>query len=158
MPKIKNIIIFLVIGGIFTSIYFFYMKSRSGGGDKSAIVSTSSAPVAPFPGKQDEAAGKEVAQDFINLLLSVQTIQLNDAIFTDEAFQSLDGSNSITLVPDGNEGRPNPFAKFGADSIEMPADALKDEDDGGLELSDLESDLGSSSDVEAEIDSGELPN
>ena len=57
-----------------------------------------------------------VAKDFLTLLLSVKNIKLDDAIFFDVAFNSLHDS-SITLIPDGTEGRPNPFAQFGNDNV-----------------------------------------
>ena len=47
---------------------------------------------------------------------TVKNIKLNDAIFSDVTFNSLRDS-SITLTPDGNEGRPNPFAQFGNENI-----------------------------------------
>jgi hypothetical protein len=60
-----------------------------------------------------------VAKDFFALLLNVKNIKLDDAILSDPAFLSLRDS-SIVLVPDGNEGRPNPFAKFGNDAVVIP--------------------------------------
>ena len=61
----------------------------------------------------DEVASLD--QDFLPMLLSVKTIRLDDSIFSDPAFMSLvDGS--IELIPEGNEGRPNPFAPLGAEN------------------------------------------
>ncbi|KKQ02342.1 MAG: hypothetical protein US18_C0006G0011 [Parcubacteria group bacterium GW2011_GWB1_36_5] len=112
MPKIKNIIIFLAIGAIFVSIYIFYIKPPS---EEVAVLVSSS----KTPGISDTVAedtNPKVAQDFLNLLLSIKSIKLNDAIFSDKAFINLHDS-SIVLIPDGNEGRPNPFAKFGNDVV-----------------------------------------
>ena len=56
-------------------------------------------------------------QDFLTLLLSVKSISLDKdvAIFSDNAFIGLHDS-SIILVPDGTEGRVNPFAPLGTDA------------------------------------------
>ncbi len=112
MPKIKNIIIFLVIAAIFVFIYFYFIKKSPN--DSATLVSTSSAPVAKSASSGDVKIS--ATKDFLTLLLSVKNIKLNDAIFSDVAFTSLDGSHSITLTPDGNEGRPNPFAPIGSDA------------------------------------------
>ena len=55
-------------------------------------------------------------QDFLSLLLNVKSIKLDSTIFDDPAFLSLYDS-SITLTPDGTEGRVNPFAPLGADVV-----------------------------------------
>lgn len=62
------------------------------------------------------ATQSTVAQDFLPILLSVKSLKLDDSIFSDPAFLTLYDS-SIILVPDGNEGRPNPFAPIGSDII-----------------------------------------
>lgn len=110
MPTIKNIIIFVAIGTVFALIYFFYIKKSPE--DEALLVSTSATSVVAETAITGENAS--VAQDFLTLLLSVKDIKLNDAILSDPAFLSLDGSHSITLVQDGTEGRPNPFAPLGA--------------------------------------------
>jgi len=112
MAKIKNIIIFVVIAAIFASIYFFYIKKSSK--TTSVSVSTSSMPIT-VSNTASMDANKKVAQDFLDLLLNIKSIKLNDDIFSDIAFTSLYDS-SIILVPDGNEGRINPFAPIGTDS------------------------------------------
>ena len=111
MPKIKNIIIFIAIGTIFVLIYIFFIKPAPK--DAATLISSSGTSVVSntVAGNTNEA----IAQDFLSLLLNVKNIKLDDAIFSDVAFISLDDSNSITLIPDGTEGRINPFAKFGND-------------------------------------------
>jgi hypothetical protein len=116
MPKIKNIIIFLVIGAIFVAIYVFYIRSSAPTPDLVSSTTTT-APIAPSALVSSTGAVDEdgtVAREFLNLLLSVKSIKLNDTIFSDVAFKSLHDS-TITLIPDGNEGRPNPFATLGND-------------------------------------------
>ena len=114
-PKIKNIIIFVAIGAVLVLIYIFFIKPAP---DQGSLVSSNT--VLPnvntsgvdtsFPN-----GATSVTQDFLTLLLNVKNIKLDDTIFSDPAFNSLHDS-SITLTPDGTEGRPNPFAQFGNDS------------------------------------------
>ncbi len=104
MPNIKNIIIFVAIGTAFALIYIFFIKPSP---DDAALVSSLADPTALSV--ETEGNDPAVTKDFLNLLLSVKNIKLNDAIFSDGAFLNLHDS-SITLVPDGNEGRVNPFA------------------------------------------------
>ena len=116
MPKIKNIIIFVAIGAIFVFIYFYFIKSKE---ETAGLVSSTTAvvPSAPMATAPLGGASGNVEKDFLTLLLGVRGIKLDDAIFTDAAYESLDGTHSITLVPDGNEGRSNPFAPLGSDSL-----------------------------------------
>ncbi|HTE48965.1 MAG TPA: hypothetical protein VK675_03605 [Candidatus Paceibacterota bacterium] len=113
MPKIKNIIIFLVIGAAIAAIYIFFIKPSPQ--DSATLVSSSGTPAVPNLATGDTNATE--AQDFLNLLLNVRNIKLNSTIFSDNAFISLHDS-SITLTPDGNEGRVNPFARIGFDDVD----------------------------------------
>lgn len=120
MPKIRNIIIFIVIAAAFILIYIFFIKPSSQ--EANLVTSTPSAslpdmnnsPLSSDTGNTSDTS--LVARDFLALLLNVKNIKLNDAIFSDPTFGSLRDS-SIVLVPDGTEGRPNPFAQFGNDNI-----------------------------------------
>jgi len=122
MPKIKNILIFVAVGIILVLIYVFFVKQPTDGNSNSALVSSSG-----FSAVTNTVAGptsSNVTQDFLNLLLSVKSIKLDAAIFSDVAFINLDGSHSINLIPDGNEGRPNPFAPIGSDNIVPPVSII----------------------------------
>ena len=112
MPKIKNIIIFIAIGVAIALIYIFFIKPSPE--DSATLISSSGAPEVPNPASLDTSAIPTA--DFLNLLLNVRNIKLNNAIFSDNAFKSLRDS-SIILIPDGNEGRVNPFAPIGLDDI-----------------------------------------
>ncbi|MEK7539348.1 MAG: hypothetical protein AAB595_01780 [Patescibacteria group bacterium] len=116
MPKLKNIIIFLTIGAVFVFIYFFYIKGSSSKDGAPLVSSSSGSPVAN--GTEGDV-NSSITQDFLALLLNVKNIKLDDAIFSDNAFTSLHDS-SITLTPDGTEGRPNPFAPLGTDVVIPP--------------------------------------
>lgn len=112
-PKIKNIIIFVGIGVVLILVYVFLIKGNSST-DQASLTSTTGNGVVPVSGPVDE--NSQIAQDFLTLLLNVKGITLNDSIFSDDAFKSLKDS-SIELTPDGTEGRPNPFAPIGADTV-----------------------------------------
>jgi hypothetical protein len=93
-------------------IYFFVIKKPS---DESSL--TSSAPA--DTGVSTSGQNIEVDQNFIADLQSVKSIRLDDAIFSDPAFATLRDS-SIILIPDGTEGRPNPFAPIGFENSVTP--------------------------------------
>lgn len=117
MPKIRNIIIFTAIAVALILIYIFFIKSPS---DQPNLVTSSNTSLPDVGGTTSGANTMDktslVAKDFLTLLLNVKNIKLNDAIFSDQSFSSLRDS-SITLTPDGTEGRPNPFAQFGNDAV-----------------------------------------
>jgi len=119
MPSIKNIIIFISIGAIIALAYVFLIKSPAPEVDN--LISTQSSGT-PSATTSDSSFSPVVAQDFLILLLSVKNIKLDDAIFSTEGFTSLRDS-SIILTPDGNEGRPNPFAPIGSDLVATPISA-----------------------------------
>lgn len=122
MPKMKNILIFILVAAVIAAVYIFFFKKpaqESG----SALVSTAGSAALPLTPAVGNASAGNVTQDFLNLLLSVKEIKLDDSIFKDIAFQSLDGTHSITLTPDGTEGRPNPFAPIGSDIVTPPPSA-----------------------------------
>ena len=123
MPKIRNIIIFIVIGAALVLVYIFFIKP-SDQSETPSLVSSSSSAVTNTAVLADNSA---VAQEFLTLLLSVRSIKLNDAIFSDKAFDAL-LETPVNLVQDGTEGRPNPFAPLGSDVIIPQSGAPEDEE------------------------------
>ena len=122
MPKIKNIIIFTAIAVAFILIYIFFIRPSP---EEENLVLSPGAAMLPDIGGATASGSAQVtaplvAKDFLSLLLSVKNIKLDDAILSDPAFLTLRDS-SIVLTPDGNEGRPNPFAQFGNDAVATPA-------------------------------------
>ena len=111
MPKIKNIIIFAVIAVVVILIYVYFIKPSP---ELPTLVSSQVTTVADSTNGLSSDNNSAVAGEFLALLLNVKSIKLNDAIFSDNAFISLHDS-SITLIPDGTEGRVNPFAPLGSD-------------------------------------------
>ncbi len=128
-PKIKNILIFVGIGGVLFGGYFFFM-----GREEAATSNLVSTPVSILPGTVPPVttnSAPAMGGDFLAILLNVKNLKLDDKIFSDPAFQSLTDS-SITLIQDGNEGRANPFAPLGSDLI-----AVIEENDDLTGISDL---------------------
>ncbi len=114
--KIKNILIFLGIGLALIVVYFLVFKKVPA---TPALISTSLNPVTT----NTVSPASTVGQDFLTVLLDVKNIQIDDSIFKDQAFLSLNDS-SILLVPDGTEGRANPFAPLGSDTSVLPTDNI----------------------------------
>jgi hypothetical protein len=115
-PKVKNIIIFSVLGLALVLVYIFFIKKTPE--DTASIVSTSPAAEESVLPVSTEPTG--VGEGFLSLLLSVKSIKLDDTIFSGPAFASLKDS-SIVLVQEGNEGRPNPFAPIGYEASFLSA-------------------------------------
>jgi len=118
MPKIKNIIIFIAIALVIFLIYLFFTKPSE---EEPSLVSSETNVTLPnmdgsTPNPSISNTNSEVAKDFLVIFSNIKNLKLNDAIFSDPAFISLHDS-SIVLIPDGTEGRPNPFAPIGNDSI-----------------------------------------
>jgi hypothetical protein len=119
MPKLRNIIIFVAIGALVVLAYIFFIAKPSA---PEADLVTS--PNAALPNINDTGAyagtvsgdDSKIAGNFLSLLLSVKSIKLDDSIFSNPAWANLKDS-SIELTPDHTEGRPNPFAPFGADNV-----------------------------------------
>ncbi len=115
--KIKNIIILVVVAIVLILIYIFFIKK---GPVAASLTSSTGASLTP-----DATSGNgtpNTNDEFVSILLSVKNLKLDDSIFKDPAFLSLQDS-SITLIQDGTEGRPNPFAPIGTEitpSITIP--------------------------------------
>ena len=93
---------------IFAYVYFLKPSPE----EDSLVSSTGLSAIPASPTEGNESPDK----DFLPLLLSVKNIRLNDAIFSDPSFTALTDS-SIELLPEGNEGRPNPFAPLGSENL-----------------------------------------
>lgn len=118
LSKIKNAIIFLGIGAVLVGGYLLFGRSKAPEPD---LVSSSGINAITNEGELS-SEDSEIARELLGVLLNVKSIRLEDSIFNDEAFMSLRDS-SILLVPDGNEGRPNPFAPIGSDLSAVPINA-----------------------------------
>jgi hypothetical protein len=140
--NIKNIIIFVIILIIVAvGYYLFFGKTSSLTGvapSSSLQTSTGQVPIDSVidPNSMTTIDASQISQEFVNQLLNLQAIKLNDDIFSSLAFQSLQDF-SIVLVQPGNEGRPNPFAPFGSDD-ENP-DATTTPVDSGIVVTPVDS-------------------
>ncbi len=99
----------MVIGGVLVGGYLLFVKKPT---QAPGLVSSSE--VATETGDTLKEEDSVIAKELLGVLLNVKNIRLNDSIFNEEAFTSLQDS-TILLVPDGTEGRPNPFAPIGND-------------------------------------------
>lgn len=113
--KIKNIIILVAIGLVLVLVYFFFIKKAP---EEPALVS-SNADGTIVDNSVANSNSSALTKEFLTLLLNVKSININDQIFSDPAFSSLIDS-SISILNDGNEGRPNPFAPIGSDLTITP--------------------------------------
>ena len=98
-----------MIGGVLVGGYLLFVKKPT---QAPGLVSSSE--VATETGDTLKEEDSVIAKELLGVLLNVKNIRLNDSIFNEEAFTSLQDS-TILLVPDGTEGRPNPFAPIGND-------------------------------------------
>ncbi|MFA6520557.1 MAG: hypothetical protein WCT44_03050 [Candidatus Paceibacterota bacterium] len=136
MAKIRNIIIFVIILAAIFLGYLYFIKPP---GDEANLVSSSSSSKLPnIDGSVDNNTKTDgqtslVAKDFLALLLNVRNIKLDDSVLSDPAFLNLQDS-SIILTQDGTEGRPNPFAQFGNDTVSTAPVTPQD----NLDLSDID--------------------
>lgn len=108
--KIKNILIFVVLGGILVAGYVVFMQKP-----KEAALVSNTTPITNTEGATPNSESSQLNQDFLGLLFSVKSINLDATVLETESFNSLKDS-SIILIPDGTEGRPNPFAPIGTDN------------------------------------------
>ncbi len=139
--KIKNIILFVGIGAALVVGYLMFFKPKpatpnlvtgTAGTTQNAVSTTNS------PATDKAKENSDLAKQFLSLLLSVRSINLDNQIFADPAFISLKDS-TIVLVNDGTEGRPNPFAPIGSDAL--PASAVFFEDAGNTQQNDTQNNL-----------------
>lgn len=125
---LKSFILIVVVLAVGFAMYFFLFAKKepvNNSPTNSSLQSSSGAPVTGIvrqtPTSSIEAS--KIGQEFINQLLNLQAIKLNDEVFSSLAFQSLEDF-TIVLVQPGNEGRPNPFAPFGADNTDPDPSSL----------------------------------
>lgn len=109
-PLLKNILIFV---GIFILLVVGYAVFFGGKSATPALVTTggtTGASSATAVGGQNG-----VGAQFLTTLLNLRNIKLDDSIFTDASFVSLQDFE-LTLIPETNPGRMNPFSPLGVDA------------------------------------------
>lgn len=110
--KIKSLIIFILIVGVLAVGYSMFIKKPK---NEANLVSETTASPSLLSDQATTEESAKLGQDFLNLLFSLKSINLDGSLFGSPTFGSLKDS-SIILVPDGTEGRPNPFAPIGAEN------------------------------------------
>jgi hypothetical protein len=113
---LKKLLIILVIVGVLGGGYYFFVVQKQGTAGTSSLLSTSNGvtQTANPAATTDISAISDTGQEFLSSLLSLRKMSLNDGVFTDPAFKSLQDFTR-PLVPLGNEGRVNPFSPIGSD-------------------------------------------
>jgi hypothetical protein len=113
---LKKLLIILVIVGVLGGGYYFFVVQKQGATGTSSLLSTSNGvtQTANPAATTDISAISDTGQEFLSSLLSLRKMSLNDGVFTDPAFKSLQDFTR-PLVPLGNEGRVNPFSPIGSD-------------------------------------------
>lgn len=113
--KIIIILVVLVLAGIGASLFL----GGEGSGIQNPLQSVSTGTTgAPLSQNTNRTSGntEEMNREFVSMLLNLQSIKLSDDIFSEPAFSALI-NNTVRLNQPGNEGRPNPFAPIGTDSL-----------------------------------------
>jgi len=124
---IKTILGIVVLVAIAGGAYFFLSSDKQ---VESGLVSGNTAlPVASTVGTSP--SGVSVGQEFVALLLNLQAINLDTALFQDPAYLSLK-EKTVNFQDPGGQGRPNPFAPIGSDVIPPSVDEAAADEELGL--------------------------
>lgn len=111
MSKIRNIIIFVVIlGGIFLAWSSFSKKDVP----TDELLTVEEGNINVLAGESVAGNPNAVGQSFLDTLLSLRTIKLDRALLDRDSFKELRDFTK-ELIPQNNQGRPNPFAPIGTD-------------------------------------------
>lgn len=119
---IRNIIIIavvLILGVIGYKMFFSSTTSTSTTGLQTTAgvgAGTSAAPQIAATTPTSTADAGTIGTDFLNTLLSIESISLDDSLFTSKQFTVLQDFNR-PIPPDQNPGRLNPFAPIGSDGV-----------------------------------------
>lgn len=109
------IIILIVVAGILGYTLLGGQKLSSPEASDTLTSIITGEPQAPTA-TLSEQTSEDIGQQFVALLLSIQSINLDPTLFSDPAFISLQDFSSPINQP-GNEGRPNPFAPIGGQQV-----------------------------------------
>ena len=101
LKKYKNIIIGAVVVVV---LFFLYSAFLKGDGNTDTLVSES-----------PEGLNSDVTMELLSILLEIRSITLNEKIFSDEGFSSLEDFSQE--IPQEPVGRPNPFLPIGTDPV-----------------------------------------
>lgn len=119
-PKIKNIIIFVGIGLVLIVLYIVLFSGKSTEEDNFIVSVTEEERALDAFSATLSVENSEIAQEFLAELLSIKSLQLDDAIFAGIVFSSLKDPD-VLIIQDEKEGRPNPFAPIGFGATPAPS-------------------------------------
>jgi hypothetical protein len=111
--KATVIIIALVLIGLMVFGYISFTKKEA---PASGSPLQSSSQTGGVMAAQSLGPDGDVGDKFLALLLNMRTIKFNQEIFASPSFMVLKDFSTV-LIPEGNEGRPNPFAPVGQDVL-----------------------------------------
>ncbi len=109
--KIKNIIILVGVALVLIFVYFYFFAGKK---DQPLISNSPSATTTGATTSNEDTSA--ISQELLSVLLNIKNIKIDNSIFSSKAFSSLRDS-SVEIVPDGQEGRVNPFAPIGSDPV-----------------------------------------
>ena len=105
--KLKTILIIVGVIVLIGAVIYF-VSSKSSPTESRGLVTNGTAATAVTP---SATPGSTIGREFVSMLLNLREITLDNSLFNDPAFISLN-DYTITLVQPGGEGRANPFAPF----------------------------------------------
>ncbi len=107
--KQNRLLTFIVAIFVFAVVYYAFFASK---GDSNSLLSSSAS-----------ANPSAQSQQLLVVLANLRTIRLNDAVFRDPVFLSLNDFG-VVITPQ-NVGRRNPFAPFSPGATDVPSAAAK---------------------------------
>lgn len=119
MSKIKNIIIFVVILGGVGYAWNSFSKNDTAPADGD-LLSVEGGDSGVLAGEGAPGSPEDLSQNFLDTLLSLRTIKLDRSLLDRESFKELRDFTK-ELIPQNNQGRPNPFAPIGSDPLVAPS-------------------------------------
>lgn len=140
--SVKTILMLVGLIIILLILYFVFFgktatppPSASTSQSGSSLATSNGSPINSIvnPKPVNEIEASQIGQEFINQLVNLQAIKLDDSIFSSLSFESLEDF-TIVLIQPGNEGRDNPFAPFGIDTDTPTNEATGGVTDNGINV------------------------
>jgi FlaG/FlaF family flagellin (archaellin) len=146
---LKTIFIIVILAAV---VYFAvtFISSNNNSAPESGLVSTTGTTNTDTL-TSNPVGSDQVGREFLSQLLNLQSIDLDDSILVNPAYQALEDF-TITLRQPGDEGRDNPFAPIGVDSFSQNSQIITSSiPTFATEDTILETDDFSIEDIDAEI-------
>ena len=111
---LKTIIILAVVTALGVFGYMYFFKGSTPVTSDAGLATTAGVSTDPATAALADADVSTTSNQFLTLLLDVQSIKLDNSLFANPSFTTLQDL-SRPIAPDTNPGRANPFAPLGAD-------------------------------------------